>query len=385
MLKSAPMKDWLSRYLAAPIREDLATKMVFLGGPRQVGKTTLALAVLRADGPRHAGYLNWDDPRVRPALLRGDLPGGQDTLVLDEIHKHPRWRNLVKGLYDAQGDRVAFLVTGSARLDYYRKGGDSLQGRYHYYRLHPFSLRELSANPSPSDLEALLRFGGFPEPLLAANERTWRRWQRERLSRVVREDLRDLENVRQVALVELLVDALPSRVGSPLSIRSLSEDLQVAHQTVQRWLGILENLYVCFRIPPFGAPRLRAVKKENKLYLWDWSQVPSLGPRFENLVACQLLKYCHQQEDTEGHRMELRFLRDTDGREVDFVVLRDGQPLFAVECKASDRSPSPALAYFRERTPISDFYQTHLGEEDRLVGGSRVLPFATLCRELGLP
>lgn len=379
------MTNWLSRYLVAPIQADLQTKMVFLGGPRQVGKTTLALAALHAESPRHAGYLNWDDPRVRPALLRGDLPGGQDTLVLDEIHKYPRWRNLVKGLYDGQGDRVAFLVTGSARLDHYRKGGDSLQGRYHYYRLHPFSLRELNATPSPSDLEALLRFGGFPEPLLAANERAWRRWQRERLARVVREDLRDLENVRQVALVELLVDALPSRVGSPLSIRSLAEDLQVAHQTVQRWLGILENLYVCFRIPPFGAPRLRAVKKENKLYLWDFSQVPALGTRFENLVACQLLKYCHQQEDVEGHRMELRFLRDTDGREVDFVVLRDGQPLFAVECKAGEKSPGPALAYFRDRTPIADFYQTHLGEEDRLIGGIRVLPFATLCRELGLP
>ena len=379
------MTNWLSRYLVAPIQADLQAKMVFLGGPRQVGKTTLALAVLQAESPRHAGYLNWDDPRVRPALLRGDLPGGQDTLVLDEIHKYPRWRNLVKGFYDGQGDRVAFLVTGSARLDHYRKGGDSLQGRYHYYRLHPFSLRELNANPSASDVEALLRFGGFPEPLLAANERAWRRWQRERLSRVVREDLRDLENVRQVALVELLVDALPSRVGSPLSIRSLAEDLQVAHQTVQRWLDILENLYVCFRIPPYGAPRLRAVKKENKLYLWDFSEVPAAGPRFENLVACQLLKYCHQQEDVEGHRMELRFLRDTDGREVDFVVLRDGQPLFAVECKVGEKSPGPALAYFRDRTPIADFYQAHLGEEDRLIDGIRVLPFATLCRELGLP
>ena len=379
------MANWRPRYLASPVQDDLRRKMVFLGGPRQVGKTTLALAVLRAESSRHPGYLNWDDPQVRPALLRGDLPGGQATLVLDEFHKHPRWRNLVKGLYDSQGDRVAFLVTGSARLDHYRKGGDSLQGRYHHYCLHPFSLREIATNPSASDLDALLRFGGFPEPLLAGSERTWRRWQRERLSRVVREDLRDLENVREISLVELLVDALPSRVGSPLSIRSLSEALQVAHQTVQRWLAILENLYVCFRIPPFGTPRIRAVKKENKLFLWDWSQVPGQGPRFENLVACQLLKYCHYQEDTEGHRMELRFLRDTDRREVDFVVLRDGDPLFAVECKAGEKSPNPAIAYFRERTPISRFYQAHLGERDRLIAGTRVLPFRTLCSELGLP
>ena len=381
----ARKSNGLPRYLFEPIRDDLRRKMVFLGGPRQVGKTTLALSILQADGPRHPGYLNWDDPRVRPGLLRGELPGGEKLLVLDEIHKYPRWRNLVKGLYDAQGDRVAFLVTGSARLDHYRKGGDSLQGRYHHYRLHPFSLNELAADPSPSDLEALLQFGGFPEPLLAGSERAWRRWQRERLSRVIHDDLRDLENVRQVALVELLVETLPERIGSPLSIRSLSEDLQVAHQTVQRWLEILENLYVCFRIPPFGAPRIRAVKKESKLYLWDWSQVPEKGPRLENLVACQLLKYCHHQEDTQGHRMELRFIRDTDRREVDFVVIRDGAPLFAVECKSGEKSPNPAIAYFRERTSIPRFHQVHLGERDRLINGIRVLPLRTLCKELELP
>ena len=375
----------LPRYLSAAIGEDLRSKMVFLGGPRQVGKTTLALSLLQAEGPRHPAYLNWDDPRVRPDLLRGELPGGENLLVLDEIHKFPRWRNLVKGFYDVQGDRIAFLVMGSARLDHCRKEGDSLQGRYHHHRLHPFSLNELAAGPSPGDLDALLRFGGFPEPLLAGNVRTWRRWQRERLARVVHDDLRDLENVREIALVELLVEALPSRVGSPLSIRSLSEDLQVAHQTAERWLGILENLYVCFRIPPFGAPRIRAVKKESKLYLWDWSQAPDGGPRFENLVACQLLKHCHHQEDREGHRMELRFLRDTDRREVDFVVLREGEPLFAVECKSGDKSLNPAIAYFRERTPIARFYQVHLGERDRRIDGARILPFRTFCRELELP
>ena len=230
-----------------------------------------------------------------------------------------------------------------------------------------------------------MQFGGFPEPFLAGDTRTWRRWQRERQSRVLYEDLRDLENVRQVALVELLADALPDRVGSPLSIRSLSEDLQVAHETVARWLAILENLFVCFRIPPFGAPRIRAVKKEAKLYLWDWSQAPDKGPRFENLVACHLLKYCHLLEDTQGYRMELRFIRDTDRREVDFVVIRDNQPLFAVECKSGEGSPSRAIEYFRQRTPIESFYQVHLGERDYVSNGTRIVPFRTFCRELSLP
>lgn len=375
----------LPRYLVDSIKADLQSKMVFLGGPRQVGKTTLALSLLKTDKRRHSGYLNWDDPRVRPELLRGHLPANESLLVLDEIHKYPRWRNLVKGLYDTRADQVSFLVTGSARLDHYCKGGDSLQGRYHHYRLHPFSLSELNATASKGDLEALMQFGGFPEPLLSGEVRKWRRWQRERLSRVVYEDLRDLENVRQIALIELLLEALPDRIGSPLSIRNLSEDLQVAHATVDRWLGILENLYVCFRLPPFGAPPIRAVKKETKLYFWDWSQTRDGGGRFENLVACHLLKYCHHLEDTDGYRMELRFLRDTDLREVDFVVLQDRKPLFAVECKSGEKSLSKAINYFRQRTDIPVFYQVHLGRRDYVSNETRVLPFQAFCRELGLP
>jgi len=178
---------------------------------------------------------------------------------------------------------------------------------------------------------------------------------------------------------------LPERVGSPLSIKSLSEDLQVAHETVSRWISILEKLYVCFRILPFGAPRIRAVKKEAKLYLWDWSQVPGKGERFENLVARQLLKYCHFIEDTEGFRMELRFIRDTDRREVDFVVLKERQPLFAVECKSGEKSPSREIDYFRNRTAIPEFYQDHMGERDFVDRQTRVMPFTTFCRVKNLP
>ncbi|MCY4322731.1 MAG: ATP-binding protein [Gammaproteobacteria bacterium] len=375
----------LTRYLETSIREDLKRKMVFVDGPRQVGKTTLALSLLGGQSLRHPAYLNWDDPQARAGLMQGSLPGRESLIILDEIHKYPHWKNLVKGLYDTSRDLLSILVTGSARLDHYRKGGDSLQGRYHHYRLHPFSLGELTNAASSNDVRTLLQFGGFPEPLLAANARLWRRWQSERLSRVVYQDVRDMENVRQIALIELLIGALPARVGSPLSVRSVSEDLQVSHQTVVRWLEILERLYVCYRIPPFGAPLIRAVKKENKLYLWDWSQVPDAGARFENLVAGHLLKYCHFEADTQGYAMELRFIRDTDGREVDFVVLRDGAPLFAVECKTGERDVSRTLEYFRERTSIPKWFQVHLGDADRLIRGVRVLPFARFCGELNLP
>jgi predicted AAA+ superfamily ATPase len=291
----------------------------------------------------------------------------------------------VKGIYDTEKSHRRIIVTGSARLDHYRKGGDSLANRYRYFRLHPFSPRELGARPTQSDVGALLRFGGFPEPFLRQDEREHRIWQRDRLARVVRDDLRDLEHVREVSLIEHLVDLLPARVGSPLSIRSLREDLAVDHKTVERWLTILENLYVCFRVAPFGAPKVRAVKKERKLYLWDWSMTPEGGARFENMVASQLLKYCHFVEDTEGHAMELRFLRDTDKREVDFVVLRDRAPLFAVECKSGERGVSPAIRYFAERTSIPRFFQVHLGERHFETGRATVVPFRRFCIDLGLP
>jgi predicted AAA+ superfamily ATPase len=324
------------RYLRPAVTAVLPRKMVFVGGPRQVGKTTLALSLLgKGANERHPAYFNWDDPRAAARIRRVELPPAERLLVLDEIHKYARWRNLVKGIYDTEKSRRRIIVTGSARLDYYRKGGDSLANRYRYFRLHPFSLREMSASPRKDDVAALLRYGGFPEPLLRQNPREHRIWQRDRISRVVRDDLRDLEAVREISLVEQLVDLLPARVGSPLSVKSLREDLEVDHKTVERWLTILENLYLCFRIAPFGPPKVRAVKKERKLYLWDWSMTPEGGPRFENLVASQLLKFCHFVEDSEGHAMELRFLRDTDKREIDFVVLRNAR-----RSRASIRSTS---------------------------------------------
>ncbi len=360
--------------------------MVFIGGPRQVGKTTLALSLLAADADEtHPAYLAWDDPRAAARLRRRELPPGEPLLVLDEIHKYARWRNLVKGIYDTERSRRRIVVTGSARLDHYRKGGDSLANRYRFFRLHPFSLPELGGRSSAADLDALLRFGGFPEPLFAQDEREHRIWQRDRITRVVREDLRDLERVREISLIEQLVDLLPPRVGAPLSIKSLREDLEVDHKTVERWTTILENLYLCFRITPYGPPKVRAVKKMQKLYLWDWSMVPEGGARFENLVASQLLKYCHFVEDTEGHAMELRYLRDTDLREVDFVVLRDRKPEFAVECKTGEKSVSPALHYFAERTTIPRFYQVHLGDAHYERGKATVVPFARFCRDLGMP
>jgi predicted AAA+ superfamily ATPase len=379
------MSDIHARYIQNPVKDDLKNRMVFVGGPRQVGKTTFALNFLPEPNEEHPAYLNWDDISIRSGLLKGDLPGGQKIVVLDEIHKYARWRSLVKGFYDKNRSRMAFIITGSARMDYYSKGGDSLQGRYHYYRLHPFSTAEINAGATMNDVRLLLKFGGFPEPFLRGEEKFWRRWQRERLQRVIYNDIRDLENIKEISLLELLAGELPGRVGSPLSISNLKDMLQVAHESVERWIKIFERMYFCFRVAPYGHPNIRAVRKERKLYLWDWSAVPEGGPRFENFIASHLLKYCHFLEDTEGYAMDLRFLRDTDKREADFVVLKEGKPLFAVECKSGEKNINPSLFYFMGRTQIPKFYQVHAGNKDYEKDGVRVLPVPAFIKLLSLP
>ncbi len=373
----------MERYIQPAIVDDLQKKMVFVGGPRQVGKTTMALDVLAGD-EQHPAYFNWDYADDKRILLQGGLPVGEHLIILDEIHKYKKWRNFVKGLYDKNKSHISFLVTGSARLDYYRKGGDSLQGRYHYYRLHPLSLYELSNNPSSADLKALLSFGGFPEPFFAQSQRDWKRWQRERISRVIHEDLVSLEQVKEVSQLDLLAVLLQDRVASLLSINSLREDLGASHEAVSRWVQIFENLYYCFRIRPYAAKKVKALKKDRKLYLWDWSLCQNPGSKFENLVASNLLKYCHLHEDTLGDEMELCFLRDNRQREVDFVVLRAGKPIFAVECKSGERGVSKHLSYFSRRTDIPYFYQVHMGRDDYEVADLhvRVIPFVRFVAEV---
>ena len=350
------MAALVDRYLAPQVRKDLRRKMVFVGGPRQVGKTTLARTLL---GKETRGYLNWDVAEHRQRILERELPP-VEFLVFDEIHKYRKWRNYLKGLYDASpGEKRRILVTGSARLDLYRRGGDSLQGRYHYLRLHPFSVAELGLT-SPGDLEQLATLGGFPEPFLAGSRTEARRWSREYRTRLVREDVATLENVQDLGTLELLALRLPHLVGSPVSINALREDLQVSHKTVSRWMTILERLYAIFRLSPFGAPHIRAVKKAQKHYHFDWSLVDNEAARFENLVASHLLKWVHYRQDVEGRELELRYFRDVDGREVDFVVLEDGAPQSLVECKLSDAPTARGLRYLLERFPGCDAWQISL-------------------------
>lgn len=370
------------RYLKNQIKQDLQEKMVFIGGPRQVGKTTLAKQFINTSDQ----YLNWDLNSDKQLILKNEINLKLKLIVLDEIHKYARWRGLVKGFYDKYYPSLNFIVTGSARMDYFRKGGDSLVGRYHYLRLHPLTLSELNPNPNKKDLELLIKFGGFPEPFFKQDETHHSRWQMERVSRVVTQDLRDLETVKEISLLELLVQALGSKVGGALSIKSLQEDLSVSPNTVARWIEILERLYYCYRISPYGPPKIKAVKKTQKLYLWDWSEVEDSGARFENLVASHLLKFCHFQEDTKGIKTELRYFKDVvTEKEIDFIVLQKNKPVFAVECKTGERQLSKSLVQNSKRLNIKQIYQVHLGTKDYGKEDSgRVLPFTTFCKELGL-
>jgi predicted AAA+ superfamily ATPase len=378
-----------NRYIMDAALEDLKSKMVFVGGPRQVGKTTLARELIAARIGETA-YYNWDNKSDRLKIMSGEWPSGAKLIVLDEIHKYRAWKRLVKGEFDVHKGRYRFIVTGSARLDVYRRGGDSLQGRYHHYRLHPFTLGELAGLPQrtitpfeeielPSgdfrdSLALLEKRGGFPEPLFSGSDRTLRRWHNERNERLFREDIRDVELVRDLGSMQLLSDMLPGKVGSLLSANSLREDLEVSHRAVSHWLDVLERFYYHYRIFPFARARIRSLKKEPKLYLWDWSEVPDEAARFENMAASHLLKLVHWLNDGEGYKAELHFIRDTAKREVDFLVAVDGKPWFAVEVKSQSEHLAPALPYFRERLAIPFCYQVlRKSGVDKISGGVRIV------------
>jgi predicted AAA+ superfamily ATPase len=289
----------------------------------------------------------------------------------------------LKGIYDVKPKEQHIMVTGSARLDYYRFSGDSLQGRYHYLRLYPLSLAELNSQ-TQSDFMQLLQLGGFPEPFFEGSEVEAKRWSREYRTRFIREDLVQLEKVHDLGTIELLALRLPELVGSPLSINALREDLQVSHKAVSTWLKIFERLYTIFRLSPFGSPQIQAVKKEQKHYQLDWSLVPNMPARFENMIAVSLLKWVYFLQDTKGENIELRYFRDVEKREVDFVIIQDGKPKMFVEVKWNNSEISPSLRYLKSEFPETEAWQiSAINENDYLSPeGIRVCPARILLSQL---
>lgn len=347
-------------------------KMLFLMGPRQVGKTTTSREVAAAR--ERSLYLNWDNLDHQKQILTGPtrlaeelrldvLAEDRPLLVLDEIHKYPRWRSFLKGFFDTHGEATDVLVTGSARLSAFHPTGESLMGRYFSYRMHPLSVAELirpeiaeppgARPPAPIDdevFEALERYGGFPEPLSRASDRFATRWRRLRHQQLFREELRDLTRVQELGKVQTLAQLVVQRAGHLVTYTSLANQLDASIDSVKRWLGILESLYFFFPVRPWYRNVARSLRKEPKFYLWDWSLIDDPGRRFENLVASALLKAVHLWTDHGYGDFGLHFVRDKEKHEVDFLVSRDGKPWILVEAKLSGKGGiSESLLRFQEQ------------------------------------
>lgn len=366
----------VDRIYEALLREHLETnrQMALVSGPRQVGKTTSS----RVAAGDHR-YYSWDRQHDRQVITRGPdtvaeelelvvLPDHPVSVVFDELHKYRSWRDFLKGYYDVFGEQTRTIVTGSARLGFFRRSGDSLMGRYFLYRMHPISVGELArssmtaeavgasllhspARIDDSTWEDLSTFGGFPEPFLRGESRFYNRWSRMRTELLFREDVRDLTRVEEVGQIEVLGKLLEARAGSLLNYSSLAKDANIAVDTARRWTAILGALYHSFTLKPWFRNVPKALRKQPKLYLWDWSTISDPGARFENLVASHLLKATHWWTDIGLGTFALYYLRDKAKREVDFLVTRDERPWFLVETKlSSERTLSPALAYFQQVT-----------------------------------
>jgi len=358
------------RYLTSFIHKDLSLKMVFMTGPRQSGKTTLAKKILKK---LQVGlYLNWDDADDRKMIMARSWFQEDKLIILDEIHKYSKWKNFIKGTFDKQREWHQFLITGSARLDIYKKGQDSLLGRFFSWRLHPLCLSELKHNmhdPSASkkNLTLLLERGGFPEPFFAKDPVFAKRWRKERINLIFRQDIQEIEKIRDIYLLEFFYQSLVQRVGSEIVFSNMARDLEIAPKTAKAWASILEKTYALFMVTPYSKNLVKAVVKAPKIYFYDNGEVEGdLGAKFENLVANHLLKRLHFLEDLTGDQYQLHYVRDQQGHKIDFLVVRNRKPVCLIDCKVSDSTPSRSLYYFRDKLKITHCLQLVMNLEKNM-------------------
>ena len=340
----------MERFYTKPFQEFASSKIILITGPRQSGKTTLTQFFSGSQT-----YLNYDSEEDRTIFGEKSWSRDTDFVIFDELHKMKHWKRWLKGIVDTEGYKPCPVVTGSARLDAYRKAGDSMAGRYFQYRVHPLDLRELSRVEKKFDaqknLEKLLLYSGFPEPFLKGTQKFYNLWKKTHLDIILRQDIPDLENIRQIKSMEILIGLLAERVGSPLSVLSLSRELQCSDKTVKRWLEAFENMYMLFKITPFHKNIARSNLKMPKYYFYDFVRVKNNGARLENLVACSLLKECHFKQDCLGENWELFYLNKRGGGEIDFLITKDGLPHTLLEVKLSEDKPSKNFAIIERDFP----------------------------------
>lgn len=330
------------------ILKDLKRKMVLLAGPRQVGKTWLAKKI--SEEFQNPLYLNYDNFNDRKIIKKASWLNKTDLIIFDELHKMPKWKNYLKGIYDTKPEHLSLLVTGSARLGVMKKVGDSLAGRYYMHHLMPFSPAELRNSSLSADLDRFINRGGFPEPFLTESDIDANRWRQQYLDSLIRTDIFDLDTIQNIRAIQLTLELLRSRVGSPISYSSLAEDIGISPNTVKKYINIFEALYIIFRITPFSRNIARSLAKEPKIYFFDTGLVQGdLGVKFENLIALCLLKNIYAKKDYLGENWSLNYLRTKDGREVDFALVKDNHIIEMLEAKISDDIPNKPLLWFKEK------------------------------------
>lgn len=339
----------IERNISKHIKEDLEKKIIFIGGPRQVGKTTLTKDLgLKYD------YFNYDSADDRQSLKNSSWDRKKELVIFDEIHKMHKWKRWLKGIYDTEGIKPKILVTGSAKLDTYKKAGDSLAGRYFRYRLHPFDLKEVKNNYSNEEsFKRLWECSGFPEPFIEGSQTFYHRWKKSHTDIILRQDLIDIQAVRDIKAIEDLIELLKLKVGSTISYANLARDLEKDAKTIKRWLLLLENLYIIFKVTPYSKKISRSLLKEPKYYFYDCAQSSKdKGAKLENIVANSLLKELHKLEDVLGaDSAKLHFLRTKDGKEIDFLVVINNKPYASIETKWSDDTPNKNFSHFSSYLP----------------------------------
>ncbi len=372
----------MERHLKKFILSDLHKKIVIVTGPRQVGKTTLSKELLK-----DFEYLNYDNVLDRKKIHKSDLDFNSTNYIFDEIHKMKNWKKWLKGHFDVRQNKNAIVVTGSAKIDTYKKMGDSLAGRYFQYKLFPFDVKELiqhSKISSEAAMNKILELSGFPEPYLSGSTGEYRRWQKSHLDVILRQDLLETESVQQIKSVELLIELMSERVGSLISYNSLREDLSTDDKTVKRWCNLLEDIYVLFKILPFHSRSSAAIKKAPKYYFFDIPRVSDDGARFENLVALSLYKEINFRNDTQGESYTLHFIRNKSQKEVDFVICNKKKPVALIEAKLSDNNLENNFSIFEKITgPVPKFLIVKkLKKSTTLKDGSKVVAAHTWLTEM---
>ena len=353
------------------IIHDLKKKIVFLVGPRQVGKTWLAKDII--NDFKQAVYLNYDSYEDRDIIKRQAWLPSNELIVLDELHKMPDWKNYLKGVFDTKPESLQILVTGSARLDIARQAGDSLAGRFFVHHLFPFTINELFSVKQQSLLPQLYERGGFPEPFLSDHPEDVQRWRHFYTDSLIRTDVLEFQRIQNIKQIQMVFDMLRRRVGSPVSYKSIAEDIQIAPNSVKRYIDVLEALYIVFRITPYSRNIERSLLKEPKIYFFDHGLVESgEGSRFENIVALEFFRYAKVKRDLSGISADLHYLRTKDGREVDFCYTEDHIARAFIETKVRETEPDKNLKYFHAKYSIPAYQLVQHNRQERISQGIQI-------------